>query len=143
MGRKALWFGISAALMIPGIIAIAMCFSRFGTPVKLGIDFTGGTLVQLRFEKAVTVEELRSALDGVTISGNKVEAEIQEVLETADRQASASVPGSTLILRTATLDRDQLGQLRQGLMARKSLGAFEPERVETVGPRIGSDPLPS
>lgn len=141
MGRKALWFGISAAMMIPGIIAIILCFSRFGAPVKLGIDFTGGSLLQMRFDKSVTVEQLRGALGTVQLDGHKVEGEIQEVLETARREASGSVGGTTLILRTRTLAPAEVGQIKAELAKNVELGSFVPERVETVGPKIGAELL--
>ncbi|MEB3300077.1 MAG: protein translocase subunit SecF [Candidatus Sericytochromatia bacterium] len=141
MGRKSLWFGISVALMLPGIIAIAVCLSRFGAPVKLGIDFTGGSLLQLRFEQAVSVEQLRGALAGVQLEGHKVEGEIQEVLETAKREATGSVAGSTLILRTRTLTPAEVGSLKTELSKVNALGPFVPERVETVGPKIGAELL--
>jgi len=141
MGRKTLWFGISAAMMIPGIIAIVMCFSRFGAPVKLGIDFMGGSLLQLRFDKVVSVEQLREALGTIDLEGHKVEGEIQEVLETAQRAASGSVDGSTLILRTRTLTATEVGQIKAELAKKPGLGAFVPERIETVGPKIGAELL--
>jgi preprotein translocase subunit SecF len=141
MGRKSLWFGISAAMMIPGIIAIVMCFSRFGAPVKLGIDFTGGSLLQLRFDRVVSVEQLRDALGTSSLNGHKVEGEIQEVLETAQRDASGSVEGSTLILRTLTLTASEVGHLKTELAGKSGLGTFVPERIETVGPKIGAELL--
>src|SRR5690349_20345273 len=45
MGRRNLWFAISALLLVPGLLAMIYCAFTFGTPVKAGIDFTGDTLV--------------------------------------------------------------------------------------------------
>jgi len=50
------WFGFSLAILIPGIIAIGLCFQKFGAPLKLGLDFTGGTKLEYRFYKAVPLE---------------------------------------------------------------------------------------
>ncbi|MGB9798451.1 MAG: protein translocase subunit SecD, partial [bacterium] len=51
-----LWFAISLAVIIPGLI--------FYLPpirgLKKGIDFTGGTIITLRFEKAVSLAEARN-----------------------------------------------------------------------------------
>ncbi|MBU6428658.1 MAG: hypothetical protein KGR26_06595, partial [Cyanobacteria bacterium REEB65] len=67
MGKKFVWFGISGAVLIPGIVAIALCFARFHAPVKLGIDFTGGSMLQLHFDQPIKVEQLRSAVSKVTV----------------------------------------------------------------------------
>lgn len=53
--RKA--FFISAGLIICGI---AFLIARGG--IRYGIDFTGGSLIQLHFDKPITTEELRSSL---------------------------------------------------------------------------------
>lgn len=39
---RKIWFGISLLITIPGIIGIIACMSKFGAPLKPGIDFTGG-----------------------------------------------------------------------------------------------------
>ena len=38
------WIGFSLAILIPGFIAIGMCFVKYGTPIKLGLDFTGSAI---------------------------------------------------------------------------------------------------
>ena len=43
---RKLWFGISLLLTIPGIIGIILCMIEFGAPLKPGIDFTGGSILQ-------------------------------------------------------------------------------------------------
>ena len=48
MSRKPLWFGISGLLLIPGIIAIIYSMMTFGSPVRLGIDFTRSNVLELR-----------------------------------------------------------------------------------------------
>jgi preprotein translocase subunit SecF len=54
------WFGISAAVTIPGLIAVIMCCMVFGSPLKPGIDFTGGSLTQYQFGKPVELQEVRN-----------------------------------------------------------------------------------
>jgi preprotein translocase subunit SecF len=48
---RAWWFGISLAITVPGLIAVIVCMFTFGTPLKLGIDFTGGSIMQYEFVK--------------------------------------------------------------------------------------------
>src|SRR5438105_4777862 len=90
MGRKFLWFGISGLVMLPGIIAMLICMSRYHAPVKPGIDFTGGTLLQLHFEQPVKVEQLRTAVAAVKVKGEGLHAEIQNVIENVQRTSTGS-----------------------------------------------------
>ncbi len=141
MRRKTLYFIISGLLMVPAIAAMLLCMAKFGAPVKLGIDFEGGSLIQIRFERPVNVEEFRTALSHVRLAGHKVEGEIQDVIETAQRSSAATESaGASLILRTHELQPKQVDELRKRLAEPSlGLGAFTTERVETVGPKIGAE----
>ncbi|MFM7694927.1 MAG: protein translocase subunit SecF, partial [Actinomycetota bacterium] len=58
-GRKRLWFGIAAAVMV-------LCIATIGIRgLNLGLDFTGGTRMGIVTEKPATVEEVRDVLTGV------------------------------------------------------------------------------
>jgi preprotein translocase subunit SecF len=54
--RRKTWYLISLIAIVPGVISLIF----FG--LNLGIDFTGGTLWELDFERAVTTEEVRAVL---------------------------------------------------------------------------------
>src|SRR5215211_9428456 len=54
--RRKTWYLISILVILPGVISLIL----FG--LKLGIDFTGGTLWELDFDRAVTTEEVRTVL---------------------------------------------------------------------------------
>ena len=56
MRRSKIWFAISLLIIIPGI------FSMFTNGFNFGIDFTGGTIIDMRFEKEVTLPEIRDSL---------------------------------------------------------------------------------
>lgn len=45
---RSIWFGISLLLTVPGLIGIIMCCIQFHAPLKPGIDFTGGSILQKR-----------------------------------------------------------------------------------------------
>ena len=65
MGKKYIAFTISALLVLSGIFAI---FQIVKGTANLGIDFAGGTQVQVKFDKHVPLQEVREALDrkGIT-----------------------------------------------------------------------------
>ena len=43
IGKRYYYFGLSLLIIIPGIIAMIYLTMTTGAPVRLGIDFTGGT----------------------------------------------------------------------------------------------------
>ncbi|MEW6161751.1 MAG: protein translocase subunit SecF [Nitrospirota bacterium] len=60
LGKRYYAFALSAVLSILGIIAIIQIA---GGHANLGIDFAGGTAIQLKFEKAVALHDIRLALE--------------------------------------------------------------------------------
>lgn len=60
------WFGISLAVTVPGLIAMIVCCFVFGAPLKPGIDFTGGSIMQYEFVR-----------DDVSVSQAKGLTEVQ------------------------------------------------------------------
>ncbi len=70
---RAVWFGISLAVTIPGIIAVILCCIQFGAPLKPGIDFTGGSIMQYQFVKPVELQAIRETLDQAGFHGSQVQ----------------------------------------------------------------------
>ncbi|MCA9842333.1 MAG: hypothetical protein KC475_09445, partial [Cyanobacteria bacterium HKST-UBA03] len=54
------WYGISALLIVPGLVMMVLSMMTYDThtPLKLGIDFTGGTMLEYAFEKELTQSDL-------------------------------------------------------------------------------------
>ncbi|MGB3932892.1 MAG: protein translocase subunit SecF, partial [bacterium] len=90
-GKWKLWFWLSLALIIPGLISLLV------QGLNWGIDFTGGMLLQLQFEDAVAVEEVRDVL-------------VQFDLEQSPIQSSEN---NNIIIRTKALAEEE----RQELLA--------------------------
>ncbi len=59
MGKRKIALGISGVLVLLGFIAVIQI--TFGS-ANLGIDFAGGTAVQLKFDKALSIESARTVL---------------------------------------------------------------------------------
>lgn len=62
------------ALVISGVIVIASIILLLTRGLNLGIDFTGGNLLQLKFQTPVEVGELRDILSGVGESQSVIQA---------------------------------------------------------------------
>ena len=74
IGKRNISFVISVIISIIGIIAIIQMFRG---AANMGIDFTGGTSIQLKFDKPVAMPDIRQALH----KGGIAELELQEVKE--------------------------------------------------------------
>lgn len=121
VGNMKLWFSISIAMIV---ISIASVIMHGG--LNLGIDFAGGTVVQVRFKQETTTEKLRTALDSIKL-GNSI---IQ--------QFSAQ----EMVIRTAESTSDLKGlstRIEDALNQTYTKGDFEIRRVEVVGPKVGKD----
>ncbi|MGA6826691.1 protein translocase subunit SecF [Nitrospira sp. NS4] len=71
MGKRNISFLFSGIMVLLGLIAVVQ-ISRGAA--NLGIDFAGGTAVQLKFEQPIRIEEARQALDANGVTN----AELQE-----------------------------------------------------------------
>ena len=63
IGQRNVWFGLSAIVIISGIIAL---FVHHGLP--LGLSFTGGSNVEVKLNRTITEPEARAALAQMNVS---------------------------------------------------------------------------
>lgn len=129
--QRSLWWTVSAATILAGIVAMAISFAQFGTPLRLGLDFTGGTRLQL--EKDCTVPE--NCDEPIEL------AAVRDILaEQGLGSSSIQILGQErqgLTLRAKTLDVEQRTQLVDAL--ERQVGEFDPAKtqIDTVGPTLG------
>ena len=112
------------------IAGIALIATR-GLP--LGIDFSGGTIVIVKFEKPVGEQQLRSALDA-SLPGEKV---VQRYGDPGENQLLIRLPQRESTEQGFSLEKDFnliIETLKKG-----NLGKFETLSTEVVGPVIGRD----
>lgn len=120
MKLKWLYFLISALVLVPGTLSLFL----FG--LKPSIDFTGGTLLELRFagDKAIKTEEIQSALEGTETAVTSVQ----------------SLGEKNFLMRSRTITKEEAGAIETALG--KNLGQTPEEiRFETVGPVLGQELL--
>ena len=90
--------------------------------LNYGIDFTGGSLIELKFNQTVQVGNVRAVLDDL---GLPKDSKIQE---------SA---GNVLIIRTKDLSQEESSNLLQGL--EEKAGSYQLLRNESVEPAVGKE----
>lgn len=88
MGKRKLSFAFSGVMVLLGLIAIVQIARG---AANLGIDFAGGTAVQLKFDQAIHIDEARKALE----SNGVGDAELQEFGQ--DNKLLVRVKASTTI----------------------------------------------
>ena len=120
--RRYQYFLLSALIIVPGIIAMIISIAQFGTPLRLSIDFTGGSLMELRFEQAFQPAVVRQVFvdDGF-----------------GDTVVTTAGDSQTAFIRAKAFDDQEKAKL-QGTL-RERIGPFEELRFEMVGPTIGGE----
>ncbi|MGF1478074.1 MAG: protein translocase subunit SecF [Cyanophyceae cyanobacterium] len=131
--QRNLWWSVSAIAVIGSFIAMAIAFANFNAPLRPGLDFVGGTRLQLERDCAVA----GNCDDPIDI------AQVRDVLvEQNLGNSSLQVVGENaqgLSIRTNTLDVDERTRLQEALST--VVGSFDPQRtqIDTVGPAIGRE----
>ncbi len=125
VGKRYWYFLFSMIIIVPGLIAMGIHWSQTGQPFRLAIDFTGGTLLQLKYAKAQTfsTDQVVRALAPVGLSSNDVQVQ----------QAG----NDTLVLRTREIDSATKVKVEDAL--KEQFGDFTEQSAETVGPAIGAE----
>lgn len=116
-----IFFSITIIFLIIGIGSMLV------RGFNLGIDFTGGSIMDLSFNKPVTVAEVRDVLKEHNL-GNSI---IQ--LESKDGAQSAQ----GVLIRTIVIDDGVRREVMNDLKGK--LGDFQIQRVEQVGATIGGE----
>jgi len=118
---KYIFFTFSAIIILAGLVSITM------QGFNLGIDFTGGALLDLKFEKPVTVAEVRAVLKDYGLENSTLQLAGTEKVDKAPN----------VMIRTHFLSEDESKALLAGLADK--LGKYDVKRIENVGATISSE----
>lgn len=128
---ERLWWSLSALIVLGGIIAMVISYSIFNSPIRPGLDFIGGTRLQL---------QLACAIEG-TCDQPIDTGKVREILTQQELSASSIqvLEDNILSIRSKNLDVDQRTQLQRVL--NEKIGQFDPEtiQIDTVGPTVGQE----
>lgn len=135
------WFGLSLLLVIPGLITMGylMINSPQHLPVKVGIDFTGGTITQYSVTKDVSNDEVAK------IRGNLVKAGIEnpviQVLRTNNTISKAEniAPATVLSVKTAFKSNDKTSEQKIASVVKADYPAAQLVQVSSIGPSLGKE----
>jgi preprotein translocase subunit SecF len=122
MGKRKIAFAFSGVMVLLGLVALLQIARG---AANLGIDFAGGTAVQLKFDQAVRIDEARKALESNGV-GN---AELQEFGQ--DNKLLVRVKASTTI-------EEKTAERVLGIFAKEfPNNKFVVDSTTEIGPTIG------
>lgn len=124
LGRRKIAYLLSGAVIAAGILTALVWHARAGSWLNYGVDFTGGTLVQVRFNEPASVAELREI---VTLPGADI-TRFGGENEYLIRAAQFAERGEETAEAITSMLADSYGDT-----------AFEVVRTEGVGPTIGAE----
>lgn len=116
-----IFFSITIIFLLVGLGS--MIFKGF----NLGIDFTGGSIMDLSFKKPVAVAEVRDVLKTHKLGNSIIQLEGNEIGQTS----------TGVLIRTGVIDDNQRRAVMDDL--KKNLGEFSIQRVENVGATVGGE----
>ena len=117
------------AIVLSTAVNLAVLLALMIKGPNLGVDFAGGTIVQLKFHQRVSIPEIRQALEKVNLGSGVVQ--------------NFGDPSANEYLIRLDKTSGELGAL--GEQIKKSLAdqfggdKFEMRRIESVGPKVGED----
>ncbi len=129
--KRSLWWTISAAVILAGIISMVISTATLGSPLRLGLDFVGGTRLQYELDcskpgncdKPIDITTVRQVMEAEGLGNSSI-----QIL--GEKQQA-------LTMRTKKLNVVQRTKLQDTLS--QKIGAFDPKTIQndTVGPTLG------
>jgi preprotein translocase subunit SecF len=130
LGKKWYFLGFSLIFSVAGLISMGVHWKQIGSPVPLGVDFRGGTELQIQFAQRPDIEAIRQAINTAGIR----DARIQNYNDASLNEVLVSLPEQT---NESSLDTGRQ-QIVDALRAHYN-NHFENSgvKVDVVGPTVG------
>jgi preprotein translocase subunit SecF len=122
MGWRRYSFALSAVMLLLGLFALVQIWRG---AANLGIDFAGGTAVQLKFERPVSIEKAREAL----LKTGLADVELQEF--SADNKLLVRVKAKT------TIEEKVADKVLDAFRQSFSDNPFVVDATTEIGPTVG------
>lgn len=123
VAHRKWWFTLSSVLVVLSLVSI------FINGFNFGIDYTGGTILDMQFKQPVTVAQVRNVVD---TSGMNLENSVIQLSGVTDQESSQDV-----MIRMRNLTSEESNAIAGKL--NDQLGGAEVKRTESVGAVIGSE----
>ena len=131
--QRGLWWGISAIAVIASIAAMAISITNLNAPIRPGLDFVGGTRLQIErdcnipgnCDRSTSIAQVRAVVENQGLGNSTIQ------LLGNDK--------NILSVRTKNLDVDARTSLQQAIS--DAIGTFDAKtiQIDSVGPTIGKE----
>jgi|WetSurMetagenome_2_1015567.scaffolds.fasta_scaffold23781_4 preprotein translocase subunit SecF len=120
LGKRKIFYIVSVTVIVIGMIILYL------KPIPLGIDFLGGTELQVKFSNMVDIGDVRTAMDKSDLTGMEIKS---------------MGSGKDVLLRTPLQEEGQTvsDNIIKALKTNFPDNTFSVERIDKVGPKIGSE----
>jgi preprotein translocase subunit SecF len=120
MGQRKIWYVVSAVLLVAAMV------SFFVRGLNLGIDFTGGVVLELKFPQAADLEKVRASVEEAGFD----HAAVQSFGSSRD-----------VMVRLLPQEGEDTNKVAQSVLS--AIKAHDPNvelmRTEVVGPQVGAE----
>ena len=131
--QRGLWWGISAVAVIASIAAMVVSFTSLNAPIRPGLDFVGGTRLQIErdcsipenCDRRIDIAEVRAAVEAQGLGNSTIQL--------------LGSNKNILSVRTKNLDVDGRTSLQKAIS--DTIGEFDAKtiQIDSVGPTIGKE----
>jgi preprotein translocase subunit SecF len=124
-----LFGGISALFVVASLIYIAI------VGINYGIDFKGGTEIQVRFDQAVSIEDVRGSVESLGLG----EVSVQAFGDTSEYIIRFLGEQGATDQETNEILNESIAKVRETLTTTFADKGVDIRRVDTVGPQVGAE----
>ncbi len=131
--KRGLWWAISGSAIVASVAVMVFSLSSLNAPIRPGIDFIGGTRIQIardcsvaqNCDEPIDTAQVREVLDGKDLGNSSIQL-------LGDNQ-------QTLSVRTENIDGDRRSELLADLG--EAIGQFDSKtvQIDSVGPTLGEE----
>lgn len=134
------WFALSAVLIVPGIVAMIYSSMTYPNhaPLKVGIDYTGGTILQYSVDKSVSNDEIGKIREKLEASG--IENPFLQIINVNAAKAENSKIRSIISVRTKFIGEKDTKELNN--VSNVVSGEYPNSQliqVSSIGPTLGAE----
>ena len=136
---RILWMVLSAVLLIPGIVAMVYSTVTYHAPMKVGIDYTGGTILQYGLTHKITNDDLAVTRKNLEEIG--IENPYLQILNVNNDQQehTKQVITSIISIRTKFIDENSNDAEKITSALQEQFENPELIQVSSVGPTMGKE----
>ena len=126
MKNMNLWYFFFVAIMVASIVVMSV------KGFNLGVDFTGGNLLELKFQNAIDKDKFNGELNKLSEKYSVLKEQKRRVQFSKDENQVEN----TVIIRTPEIEEEKKVEILNEL---KVLGNYDIRKAEKIGAAIGSE----